>query len=399
MWLINPLVSAIYLFRDFKENKSVVPYLLLSCFFGLSFVISTSGGDSERYSMVLIEYHEQNYSLGEVLDVFYSEEDGNLDIYQPAVTWLVSLFTDNVKVLFLIFALVFGYFWFKSLLLIRSYITVPLVGLTLVSFIFLALTNPIWFINGVRMWTAVGIFFYGVLLLNLKNDKKGWYFLILPVFVHFSLLISLVLYIMYKVVPTKNKSILSGVFIATFFFGELNLEVIRDYFEQLPGLIQTRKGYLNEEYALITLESKASLAAHVVVAEFLTKYIVFFITVLMYFHSVYKKKLSSKHFDVLFTTGLYFGSFSNLAASVPSGGRFLVLSDLILCTAFLFFLNEGIKIAPFLRALINTILIYLVIFKIRVGLDFMGIFLFIGSPIVNWFVSDSPIIDIIKSLF
>lgn len=399
LWLINPFIGAIYVFRNLKEHTSILPYLLLSIFFGISFVVSTTGADSQRYAAQLLEYHESNESLPTILSEFYSDESSSLDIYQPIITWIVSVFTSNAKVLFAVFALVFGYFWFKNLVIIRSHLSVSLVGLTLFTFLLLALTNPIWNINGVRMWTAVGIFFYGVLLLNLQHSRKGWLFLIMSMFVHFSLSIALALYILYQVIPTKNKNILFVIFLLTFFFGELNLEVLRGYFEQLPGFAQSRKSYLNDETAELAKEDNQQYAIHVVIAQTLAKYSVVVMTIIVYFYSVYKKKELSKNLDVFFKLGLIFGSFSNLAASVPSGGRFLVLSNLLLLTAFLFFLNQKFDIPIALRKLLTFSLAFIIIFKVREGLDYVGISFFAGNPIVNFFIIDTPVIDFIKAIF
>src|SRR5690554_5035961 len=115
-WLFTPLASSIYLFKNFKDNTDIRPYLFLSFFFGLSFVVSTTGADSERYAETLAQYHKQNYSLFDVFDNLYVA-GGNTDVYQPLLTWLVSVFTDNAHVLFALFATVFGYFWFRSLIL------------------------------------------------------------------------------------------------------------------------------------------------------------------------------------------------------------------------------------------------------------------------------------------
>jgi hypothetical protein len=274
-----------------------------------------------------------------------------------------------------------------------------LTGLALVVFIFLALVNPIWSINGVRMWTAVMIFFYGILLLNLQNNKKGWYLLVLPMFVHFSLLIGLVLYLLYRVLPVKNKNLLFGLFIATFLIGEVSLELVRSYFEQLPQFAQSREGYLNQEYADRLQESKQQLSLHVVLAGKLSKYGFLVIVGLMYFFQNRKKIDLNKNFDLFFKMGLFFASFVNIAKSVPSGGRFVVLSNLILYTAFLFFLNKKIKIPILIKGVLTLSLLLVIVFKIREGLDYIGIFLFIGNPILNWFVVDTPIIDFIKLIF
>lgn len=400
LWLFNPLVSAIYVFKNFKQNTSIYPYLFLSFFFGLSFVVSTTGADSERYAAQLLQYNRQNISLFEVIGDFYSEKGTKLDIYQPLVTWFISLFTDNVKVLFAFFALVFGYFWFKSLLLIRSHLHIPLKGLALLTFLFLAFTNPIWLINGVRMWTAVGCFFYGLVVLHLEKDKRGWFYLVLPMFIHFSLIIALVVYILYVIIPYKNKTILFfAAFLFTFFLGELDLDIFRSYFEQAPEFLEKKGSYLNEDYVERVSEAKEQYAFHVILARNLAKYCVLAMIVLMYYYySRNKRKITDNYFNVIFTLGLFFASFSNLASNIPSGGRFIALSNLVILTAFLLFLNQRIKINFAIKLLLSCSLLFVIIFRIREGLDYVGSFLFIGNPIVNWFVEDSPLIDGIKSL-
>ena len=398
LWFFNPVSSGIYLFKNFQHNTHIGPYLLLSLFFGLSFVVSTGDADSARYAADLRDYYQNNINLLDALGGFYSQEESKLDIYQPLVTWVVSSFTDNVHVLFAIFATVFGYFWFKSLIIIRSHITVPFSRLLLVSFLFLAFTNPIWSINAVRMWTAVGVFFYGIVLYHLEGNKKGYAFLVLSLFVHFSLIAALVLYIVYVLLPNKNKTVLFMIFILTFYFGELNLEVLRNYFEQLPAFAQSKKSYLNDEYAEEVFSESSSMASHVILATAITQYSVVFITILMYFFSVYKKKILDKHFNAFFTMGLMFASFSNLAASVPSGNRFIVLSNLILIASFVLFLNQKIFIPVIIKNLLIVSIGFVLIFNVREALDYIGIFFFIGNPIINWFIVDTPLIDFIKSL-
>ena len=399
LWLFNPFLSAIYVFRDFKNNVRIAPYLLLSLFFGLSFVVSTTGGDSERYAEELVRYHQNEVPLAQILDKAYAEEGSKLDIYQPLITWFVSIFTDNPKVLFAIFGVVFGYFWFKSLIIIRGHFNLPLKGIALLTFILLAVTNPIWQINGVRMWTAVAVFFYGVILLNLRNNRKGWIFLILPIFIHFSLVASLMLYIAYTLLPKKNSTILLILFIASFFLGQLDLNFVRESFSLLPGLVQSKQGYLGEEYVEIVSGRKAEHAAHYLLALVISKYVIFTMTLIIYYYGVYKRDLLDNNLKVFFTMALFFLCFSNIAASIPSGSRFAVVSNLILMTAFLLFLNYNIKLKFSLKFLLSISMIFVILFLLRTGMETVGPFFFIGNPILNWLIVDSPIIEFIKSPF
>jgi hypothetical protein len=396
LWLLNPFISLIYLLRKSGLNSNIFPYLLISFFFGLSFVVSTSGGDSIRYANELKRFHDSNASIIEVINDFYKEESSRLDVYQPIITWLVSIFTADSKLLFALFALVFGYFWFSGLILIRSKINVKINGLILLSFIFLVLTNPIWNINGVRMWTAVSVFFYGILNIHLKKNHNGWIFVFFSVFIHFSLILSLIVYLLYRILPSKNLTLLYSLYLISFFIGELNLEIIRNYLELLPTLLQTKKAYISEEY-VDSLESVSNTYSfQFILANSLVKYLILFICTILYANFLSKKLRFGSNTILFFSLGLFLLIFSNLASSVPSGSRFAVISNLVIITSFLFSFNEYIKINYVIKLILILILFYENLFFIRLGIENIGLFFFIGNPIVNMFINDIPLIEVIK---
>jgi hypothetical protein len=403
IWLINPFISAWLLFRKMKRVKAIGPYLLISFFFGFSFVlVPESGADSMRYANELKLLHEMPVALDTYFSQIYNEEGSKLDVYQPLLTWLVSQFTGNYQWLFGIYALVFGYFWFKSIRLARTLLPNRLNSFFVVLLLFFALINPIWSINGVRMWTAVGIFFYGILTIHFLDNKKGYLLLVLPLFIHFSLTIALVLYIAYRVLPTKNFRILYIVYTFTFFVGELNLDIIRNYFELLPGFVQSRQSYLNEEYVAGIKESREQLAIHITLYNTLLKYVIIVMISWIFFSFLNKKTVKFSKFTQFFTMTLIFSAFSNLANQIPSGGRFIVLSNLMVVFSFIWYLSDKIKgnIPAVLQKMSVVVLFFIVVVQIRIGADYFGAFLFIGNPIINLFIQDTtPFIDFIKALF
>ncbi|WP_107040069.1 EpsG family protein [Brumimicrobium mesophilum] len=399
MWLVNPMISAIYLFKNFKQNTNIFPYLLLSIFFGISFIVSTAGGDSQAYALELEEYRIKNVTLVELFEGFYSAGSTTIDIYQPLVTWLVSQFTGNSKVLFGVYSLVFGFFLFKSLIIVRSHLNIKLKGLALLVFILLALMNPLWSINGVRMWTAVAAFFYGMVSLHLDKSKASWVYLALPMLIHFSMFMPFAIYLAYRFIPYKNMSVLMALYVVTFFLGELNLDIFKKYFLLLPGFMQSREGYLSDEYVdVINMKAEAKSFFYKTAALAL-KWSIFGVASLIYFYTIYKNKIKDRFMNEFFHMALIFMSFSNLVQVVPSGGRFLILSNLILLTAFLFFLNKNIWMHPILRSFLKLSTLLVIILRIREGIEHFGIFLFIGSPFTNWFIIDTTLIEVLKSIF
>jgi hypothetical protein len=403
LWLINPFVSAWMLLRNMKGVSGMGPYLLLSFFFGFSFVIApNSVADSTRYVQELKQLYVSEVSFDTYLSQIYSEESSKLDIYQPLLTWIVGQFTGNYQWLFGIYAIVFGFFWFKAILMARSLLPDRLSIFFVFLMLLFALINPIWSINGVRMWTAVGMFFYGLLLLHFINNKKGYVFIVLPLFVHFSLTIALVLYVAYRLLPTKNFSLLYGVYVLTFFIGELDLGVIKAYFELLPGFVQSRQGYLNEEYAEGVKVATEQYAAHIKLYRNLLKYVIISMVSWMYFSMFFKKAKSISKFAQFFAMALIFSAFTNLASQIPSGGRFAVLSNLLVVFSFIWYLSKEVNgyIPKSFQSISKLILLFIVIVQIRMGADYFGAFLFIGNLVVNLFIQDNtPFIDFVKAIF
>ncbi len=401
IWLINPFVAAILLFRNFRNISNIGPYLLISFFFGLSFVIPDGTlTDSIHYAAELKELNESQVSFSDFTKGLYSSEGEKLDIYQPLFTWLISRFTGNYKWLFGFFALVFGCFWFKNILFLRSQLPVKLEALQLSIFVFFILINPIWQINGVRMWTAEQILFYGILLVQFRNLKYGYLFLVLPLFVHFSMFIPLSIFLLFKLLPRINITVLFLVYIISFFIGELNIDQLNMYFEMLPDFLQNKKGYINEEY-VFKLKDEASMnSRYLIIYRILMKYIMLILVIYIYIQSK-RNKININNFS-WFSLALIFSSFSNLASQIPSGGRFSSLSNLFVISSVLFFYQQlNVKKLPtILKNVFVATMIFLIVVKARMGLDYVGFFMFIGNPVLNPFMDEKiPVIDFIKDIF
>lgn len=403
LWLINPFLSGVFLMRRMSSVYQIYPFLLLSFFLGISFVIAPeSSADSVRYAQELKNLHANSISFLDYVGGIFTEESTKLDWYQPAITWLVSKFTGNYQWLFGIYAVVFGYFWFKTLLMVRQWMPTDLSPLLWLTLIFFALINPIWNINGVRMWTAVQVFFYGILLISFSNDQKGYAFLFFSIFIHFSLSIVVVIYFIFKFLPIKNITFLFSFYVLSFFIGELDISQIREYFEILPGFLQSRKGYLNEEYAQYIKDAATQKAFHIQLYGVVLKYMIVFFCTFLYFKYKNGKKELSLVFIQFFSLALFFSIFSKLASNIPSGGRFGVLSNLLMTTSFLFYLvkSEGSNLSLFYSRILMVFLAFVVIVQVRTGMDYIGLLFFVGNPVLNFVVGDTvPFIDFVKAIF
>ena len=185
--------------------------------------------DANRYVLKLQSLYDAPLSWDSFLANFYSDDGSTVDIYQPLVTYIMALFTNNGNFLFAVFGIVMGYFYSRNIwLLLDTTKDKRITGtLWIVLFTFASIIGY-WELNGVRMWTAAHIFFYGTFLFVIKGNKKGALIAALSVLVHFSFVlpVSILLFCYLVKLPWK---LLYFIFIASFFVSELNISSIGDF--------------------------------------------------------------------------------------------------------------------------------------------------------------------------
>lgn len=403
LFLVWPFGLLYTSLKNFKAPGAKTGFILFCAYFGFVFVVSRDlgGADSARYAQLLRDMHQLTPSFENLWASLYSYETNILDIYQPLLTWLVSLFTDNIHILFASFAFVFGWFYANNIWIVLKQIQNKVTYLTLLLVLVFALIIPIWYINGVRMYTAAQIFIYGILLYFVENEKKkGLLWAGVSIFVHFSFLFPFALLIIYKILP-KKVIIYFIFFIITLLFSEINIYNIQAYLRMLPDIFQPRvESYTNIEYVKGIKKS----------AEYYNWYVAFSglalkvaISSLLIILIIFSRKFLKKNKQLYEFVGfiLFFGSWANIAAVVPSGGRFLVVFNMLSMGFIILYLVKYQVSFPvkIIRLISMPLLIFYCIFTLRVGFDYMGISTFIGNPFSALLIEDNtPLIEFVKSL-
>lgn len=404
MFLIWPFAVFVRSLRQFRASESKTVFWLFGVFFGLAFIVAedkVGAADSARYAQQLRELHQGSFSFSALVHLIYSE-GGYVDIYQPVVIWFVALFTDNAKVLFAVFAAVFGFFYVQNLWMVLDRIQIRFSFLLFLFILALALTNPIWNINGVRMWTAAHIYLYGVLNVYLNQDKKGYLWAASSILVHFSFMFPVALLIAYAFIP-KNATILFVFYMATSFVNEINYEGLSDALGFLPEVFQPRvRGYTNEQYVEQMRASIEELSWHVRFADYSQKFVLYLWTFVAFvFYNKWTKHLP----DIrnIFLLGLFIGGFAKIAGLVPSGGRFLVVSNFLFWMVFSLLIAEYAMFRfklPWIKLMTYLPLTFYLIFAFRMGMDYYGPLLFVGNPLFALFTNDQiPLVEFVKSIF
>ena len=90
----------------------------------------------------------------------------------------------------------------------------------------------------------------------------------------------------------------------------------------------------------------------------------------------------------LFSFYLVLGAVANILSQIPSGNRYLIISDFILYGVFFYFIQnyKTLKLYKFIICLSPLILIY-AIYNFRViGIHTFNIHHFINNPIISLFI-------------
>ena len=405
--LIYPLWALFLSFKHFRIPQSKNLFWIFCIFLGLIHIFFPEGSneaDGYRYAERFMEFHQQPVSFDNFTASFYEEEQF-IDIYQPLVTYLLSIITGNPRWLFVVFAAVFGFFYSRNIWFVLEKFPKSIgLSLFLLTFFFV-LICPVWEINAVRMWTALQVFVYGALpyIYNADKSKLGW--CVTALFIHFSFILPLAILFVFPIIP-KSINFFLILFIVSFFIKEINLEQVRLFLTMYtPSFLISRvDSYTNEEYAQTILDVKSNLNFYVEGSKMLVRWV---IAVLLIASGIWGKKMIKNHRGLtnMVCFALFISSLSNIFSLIPSGSRFIILSQIFAFTAIIFFYISfksselRIKILSFLFKLAPVLLLFPTLVMLRIGCDYYGVSLFF-NPLISLFVDDNqPIIFLIKTMF
>ncbi len=399
VWPLGVTVDAI---RQWKQPWAKNIFWLFCIFFGYTFVIaenSEDAADSARYAEVLVQYSHSDLDFRSLLGSFYSANSSDIDLIQQLITYSVSRFTTNPHILFAVFAMIFGFFHSRNVWYILSKIKGKLALFPLLLLLIFILLNPIWNINGFRMWTAAQVFMYGALpfLLDGKVNRLIWS--VFSIFFHFSFFIPLLILFIYFL--GKNRlNIYIVLFIISSFLKEIDLQLVQSYLSFLPSVIYSRTAsYTNIEYAESVALAAQEMNWYVPLALKSISWVVYIL--ILYIYIFLRKSLVEQDKMLnLFCFSILFYSVANIMSLVPSGGRFLSVAS---CLSFAFltiFLNSlknpfGIRVV---KAVVLPFLLLFCLVMLRMGMDYYGLATVIGNPVFAVLGAQSaPLITEIKS--
>lgn len=330
LFLILPLVSFIYSLRRINTRSSYRIFFWMALLFGTSFTVQSGKTlevmfDSASYRERFEEWvfmTEQHYIEG--LEGFLTFDEGKKDYFFETVAYLLTRFTDNYHYLFLVVAFIFARYALKTFRFLTSdvYFDTSVASYILA---YLFMSNQIFNINGVRMWTAAWIGVYALFQI-FRNGRNGYFLLIfLTPFFHGSFWIFIAVVLLAFFLKRFDR-IWAILFFISFFVGNLSLEILRDVSDQLPVFAQRMiQSYTDPERVAQIREGGTGFYWVSRMMSILVRIYMNYMVYLFIKNSTsIKANFKSKE---LYLFLLVFMTFVNFTMPVPSlGGRYMTLA-------------------------------------------------------------------------
>lgn len=413
--LFFPFFGLIYTLNHWRESWAKNTFWLACIYLGAVQIFCPAGtilgmgSDGGRYVLKLMEMYGSNITVSQILGQ-YQTDQYTMDLYQQLLTFLISRFSDNGHVLFAAFAIVFGYFYSRNIWYVLEKLPNKRLGYLFIIVTLYFLICPITQINGVRMWTATHVYVYGMMPYIWDKDKsKFWWVLITPL-IHFSFLYVAIFAVVWFLLPYRVKtqstltlSIAMILFIVSLSINTLNLNAVSNMLaEYSPESYEERiEGYVNADVAADSVERRA-LNNWYVAASGNVKHWVFNLLLLFVIPCIRRNFSKDEKLRHLLVFALFLGSFANVMALIPGGGRFQVMSYMFKIPLILFVVMN-IPQNDVFRKYVNFGMVLLLIpffVDIRRLFDYYSVTAVIGNFITVFFWENNvPLITFIKMIF
>lgn len=325
LFLLNPFLSVIRAIKDIRDGFSHKILYAWFIVFGVGFCAVNEAADSFRY--VENFNRECHYSWGEYTDEiseWWTFESSIKDIYTLSVNFFVGRFTDNYHWTYLIYAIVFGFFYIKSLKVFLKYSQRNDWLFYMLLFMF-CYSNPIFNINGARFWTAAWIGVFVGLKLFVEKQYRYLPLLLLMPIIHGSSVIWVAL-LGIAWLSRYFQNIWIVLFIASSFVSAMTYLPLMDrYTDLLPQFMQNQIwAYTESEMAQERLAGHSQYGK--AYADFLIALPGYFSLLLSYLLIINRKKINAVETNkILLTIFLSLSAMTNFLSTIPSVGRFMAM--------------------------------------------------------------------------
>ena len=399
--LISPFLALVLALRYPRDPTAKNVVWLFTIFYGTVFYIASwSTADSVRYAEQLLFMHDPEFGLFDLVGNFFSDRTGYQDLYQPLVTFLVSQVTGEKWLLFGAFGVLLGYVYSRNVWFLIDRLPMR-PGFTLwflvIAFAFVVGIGVS--LNGVRMWTALHVFIFGILYFAESKQPKFLLISLLSPLIHFSFLLPSALLLAFVLLKRFGVAIYVF-FVASFFVAALDVTLIRSVMEYLPQTMGERaiEGYVDR--AGMTVAGDGAVAQRpwfLVLNSSLVKAFMFLASTWLFLRRAHDRDGVIRF---LFLFGMLVYGAVNLTAHIPSAARFFNVGEMLIIGALVLFLADQARARKLdfqIAGLLLPLLAIHVALGVRFFLEYASFWLIAGNFFAAPFVdADIGLYEFIK---
>ena len=242
-----PIYGLVDALRKLGSKNIVVPVTFFYAFVGLFSIYEGTNLDTIRYaeefkSACTFDGGYWNYHTSLAIS-------NQIDFYTSFMTWFFSRFITSPHLFIAILSGVNGLFFSFNINYILKNVNINR-NTTILIILLILIPQAALFSH--RWWTAMQVFFFGVLPVVITGTKKYFWVSVASIFVHFSFLYIVILFLGYIFMPKKGLLFFLLLFIVTALLDDFDFNQITPYIEQYFSEAQTERttmyiGWVNEE--------------------------------------------------------------------------------------------------------------------------------------------------------
>lgn len=389
LFFIWPILAVASAFRNYRSNWGKNILWAFTAFYGFAFAIGVenSGSDINRYVAELAYLNTVEMTMADAIQYF--KESGEVDILRTFIAVTLSRVTGSQSILTLVYGIIYGFFFSRNIWYVLERLQGRIKPITILLLICFFLVLPVWKINGFRMWTGAQIFIYGLLPFLFEGKKTRLLISVSSVLVHFSFIIPMGILMVYLVLGNRLLPYFIF-FLMTFFISEIDLNAFNKLVDSYaPEILQERTSSYRAETKVEEHREGVDKENMVWYAVWhgraLSYSIMGFLIILFFkgrtFFAKHKRWLS------LFSFILLFSGIVNLLSSLPSGGRFYDVANLLALALIVLYIQnreQELIMERFVWIATPALLLYVVV-AFRIGLYSMSATAVMGNPVIAMF--------------
>lgn len=330
-FLINPIIGVLLSLYHINTKSSFVILFLAFITFGFSMVVPEEETDDFGFDSVVYRSNFERAATDSTTDfqdniLSFLAFSGDIDIYGYLMMYLISRFTDNYHIFFMVVAIIMAIFMLKTLryLVTEDTYQFSIYGLCI---LFLFTISQILGVNMFRFYTAYWVALFS--LFKICVDKQNRYFILLALtpLIHASFLILLLIVPSYYWLQRHHTTALV-LLVLSLVFSTASLTLFTHITNLLPGTLATHyKSYIDSDYMF---EINQGGTGYIWVRRILETLVLLSVNVVAFIFARKRKtniETNSPACRNIYALLLAFTIFVNFTIGIPSlGSRYIMFT-------------------------------------------------------------------------